>query len=290
MSDPALTGVTRQHLGDLVVELFESWAAQREGRLHDRRGGGRRRVSGAGRKSGIGFCDRLLVSLISLRMDLPQAVLEVLFGVDQATICRVVGEVRPLLAARGYAVSDRPGVRLQTLADALAYAQHEGAVLRLDAHRPCWRAFGSGKKNLHTIKTTIVSDGAGRTLWIGVFRPGRQHDQTAIRREGIDALLDEFSRVRALADAGYRGLRRDHPGQVIVPPLEARKNVAVPTVTAAIRARARTRQSAQRITVEHAIAAHKQWRGLRRWTHRREDLPATYHAVAGLVSDRDVMR
>lgn len=35
-------------------------------------------------------------------------------------------EIRPLLAARGFAVPDRPGVRLRTLADVFAHAEAEG--------------------------------------------------------------------------------------------------------------------------------------------------------------------
>jgi hypothetical protein len=84
----------------------------------------------------------------------------------------------------------------------------ETQVRRPAAHRPGRRAFVSGKKNLNTVKTTIISDAAGRTLWVGAPRAGRQHDQTKIKTEGIDDLLDHHPRVRMLVDAAYRGLRR----------------------------------------------------------------------------------
>lgn len=35
-----------------------------------------------------------------------------------------------------------------------------------------------------------------------------------------------------------------------------------------------------------ALADHKPWKQLTPWTHRRETLPDTYRAIAGLVSDR----
>ncbi|MFI6308930.1 hypothetical protein ACIBEK_02125 [Nocardia fusca] len=70
----------------------------------------------------------------------------------------------------------------------------------------------------------------------------------------------------------------------------SRKSTEILTATADIRARARTRQSSQRIPVEHAVAAHKNWRGLRRRHHHRHTLPQTYLAVAGPVSDRDATR
>ncbi|MFF2331194.1 MULTISPECIES: transposase family protein [unclassified Streptomyces] len=53
------------------------------------------------------------------------------------------------------------------------------------AGRPGRKAFVSGKKKQNTIKTTTFSDHQGRTLFSGVVRPGRMHDQTAVRTEGI---------------------------------------------------------------------------------------------------------
>ena len=60
----------------------------------------------------------------------------------------------------------------------------------------------------NTIKATIASDAHGRPMWAGAIRPGRQHDQTAVRTEGIDDLLDAYPEVKFLVDAGYRGPAR----------------------------------------------------------------------------------
>ncbi|MFF3544759.1 hypothetical protein [Streptomyces platensis] len=43
----------------------------------------------------------------------------------------------------------------------------------------------SGKKKQHTFKTTTISGSQGRTLWSGADRPGRMHDQTAVRTEAL---------------------------------------------------------------------------------------------------------
>jgi len=48
----------------------------------------------------------------------------------------------------------------------------------------------------------------------------------------------------------------------------------------------RKHQSSQRIAAEHTIAELKWWRVLQRFTGRRELLPETINAVAGLVSDK----
>ena len=89
-------------------------------------------------------------------------------------------------------------------------------------------------------------------------------------------------------DASYRGLHRDHPGQVSVPPKKPGKDPA-PEVTRA-REQARHAQSSTRICAGHAIAGSKNWRSLQRWTGRREYLPETIQAVGSLVSDRAAAR
>ncbi|WP_189308756.1 transposase family protein, partial [Streptomyces albospinus] len=146
------------------------------------------------------------------------------------------------------------------------------------------RAFVSGKKKQNTMKATVIADHKGRTLWTDALRPGRMHDATAARDEGIGVCFQHFPDVKVLLDDGYLGLRRDHPGQAVTPPRKANK-ISPPEVHEA-RERARHQHSSQRITVEHALADHKRWKQLLRWTHRRDALPATYRAIAGLVSDR----
>ena len=72
-------------------------------------------------------------------------------------------------------------------------------------------AFISGKKKMNTIRLTKICDGHGQTLRDGTFRPGRQHDQTALQTDGIDDLLQRFPDVTCGMDAGYRGLARVRP-------------------------------------------------------------------------------
>lgn len=198
-SHPCFTGLSREHLGDLIAELANPWTAAHEGALHRRRGHARRRAAGAGPKQRLVLCDRVLATLVVLRFQLPHQALAVLYGVDRATITRAVHEIRPLLAKRGFAVAGQPGVRLKTLADVVAYAAACGVQLRIDAtetqvrrpraHRVGRRAFVSGKRKQNSIKTTTIADEQGRTLWCGAVRPGRMHDQTAVKTEGIADLL-----------------------------------------------------------------------------------------------------
>ncbi|MEJ8640255.1 hypothetical protein WKI68_00165 [Streptomyces sp. MS1.HAVA.3] len=75
----------------------------------------------------------MLVTQVHLRTGLPHTVLAELYGTARFTIFRAIGEIRPLQAARGFVVPDRPGLRLRTLGDLFAYAEAEGITLRIDA-------------------------------------------------------------------------------------------------------------------------------------------------------------
>ncbi|MES9512101.1 transposase family protein [Streptomyces sp. NPDC000609] len=290
------TGISRQHLACLVDELSAPWQAGLEGRRHAARGGARKRAAGAGARHQLVFVDRLVATLIHLRHDLPHSVLGLLSSVDRSTITRAIAEIRTLLAERGYAVPDRPGLRLRTLTDAFAYARAEGIELRLDAteiqvrrppaNRGGRRASVSGKKKQNTMKATVIADRRGRTLWTDALRPGRMHDATASRNEGIAVCFQHFPDVEVLLDDGYLGLSRDHRGQAITPPRKPRPGALPGRVQQS--ERDRYGHSSDRITVEHALADHKRWKQLTRWTHRRDRLPDTYRAIAGLVSDRTI--
>ncbi len=222
-SHPALSDIPRAHVYELLEELAPKWQASRESALRERRGGDRRRAAGAGPSRKLVFVDRLLVTLVHLRLGRPHAALAELYGVDRSTVSGAIHEVRPLLASRGFAVPGRPGVRLRTLEDVFAYAEgrrgqpadrwHRGA-----GRRPGRKAFVSGKKKQNTFKTTTFSDDQGRTLFSGVVRPGRMHDQTAVRTEGIAEKFRWHPKAKAEVDEDHRGLATEFPAQVSAPP------------------------------------------------------------------------
>ncbi|MFE4829969.1 transposase family protein [Streptomyces sp. NPDC056672] len=285
------TGVSRRHLACLIEDLAVPWQAGVEGRRHAARGGMRKRAAGAGARHQLVFVERLVATLIHLRHDLPHAVLGLPFGVDRSTITRAVGGIRTLLAERGCAVPNRPDLRLRTLADVFAYAEAEGIELRLDVTEiqvrrpPAGRggrcAFVSGKKKQNTMKATVVADWRGRTSWTDALGPGRMHDATAARNEGIAVCFEHFPEVEVLLDDGCLGLSRDHRGQAATGPRKPRPGALPGRVEQW--ERDRHAHSSDRITVEHALADHKRWKQPMRWTHRRDRLSDTYRAIAGLL-------
>lgn len=134
-----------------------------------------RQRAAAGPTHRLVLCERVLATLVILRLQLPHQALAVLYGVDRATVTRAARQIRPLLAACGFAVPDAPGVRLHTLADVFAYAADHGVqpriggtevqVRRPRANWPGRRAFVSGKwkaiaSRIWSLQSSTVSPSA----------------------------------------------------------------------------------------------------------------------------------
>ncbi|MFD5190090.1 transposase family protein [Streptomyces sp. NPDC058357] len=164
----------------------------------------------------------------------------------------------------------------------------ETQVRRPQAGRPSRRAFVSGKRRQNTIKTTTFSDGQGHMLLSGVVRPGRMHDQAAVRGEGIAEQFRHRPRTKARVGSGHQGLIKESPRQASAPPKK-------PTDEACAGAKyawreARRRQPSVRVCVEHTNAELRQWASLRQFTGRRKTYAQTHIAAACLVSDRAAKR
>ncbi|MGV9346977.1 helix-turn-helix domain-containing protein [Streptomyces spiralis] len=97
---------------------------------------------GAGPHHELAFTDRVIATLVILRFQLPHAALAVFCGVDRSTSTRAVHAVRPLLAARGFAIPDAPDLPFRTLADVFAYAASHGVELRIDGIGSAYAAPG----------------------------------------------------------------------------------------------------------------------------------------------------
>ncbi|MFV0137966.1 hypothetical protein ACLGIH_33115 [Streptomyces sp. HMX87] len=106
-------------------------------------------------------------------------------------VSRAIGVIRPLLAAQGFSVPDRPGMRLHSLTDVFAYVEAEGVRLRIDG---------------------------------GADRPGGMYDQTVVRTEGIAEQSQLRPEVGAEVDEGCRGLADAFRDQVSAPPKKPKRN------------------------------------------------------------------
>ena len=127
---PPLTGMSRQDLAALAAALQTPFNAAREQYLYARRGGPRRVPGRAGTPycGTLGPAARLLATVLTQRLSVPQRVLASIFCVDQSTISDAVRITRGLLAARGITIEPAPA-RLRTITDFCHYAKAAGIDL-----------------------------------------------------------------------------------------------------------------------------------------------------------------
>jgi hypothetical protein len=127
---PALTGMSRQDLAALAAALQIPFNAAREQRLYAGRGGPRRAPGWAATpyRGALGPATRLLATVLTQRLSVPQRVLAAIFGVHQSTISHAVKTTRGLLASRGITIEPAPA-RLRTMAGFQHYARNAGIDL-----------------------------------------------------------------------------------------------------------------------------------------------------------------
>jgi hypothetical protein len=281
----AMTGLTVTAFDRLLPELRAAFAAARRRRLERP---GRQRAVGGGDDFDLGVDDQFLLTVVWLRHYPTQECLGYLFGVSDSTALRAVRRCLPLLEQSGKDTMRLPDPGKGRRRDLPALLKRTPALAVIvdtfeqRTHRPQrrQRAYYSGKKKAHTLKSQVAVDEDGRVVDVGRSRPGPWADLKVFRRSGLAGRLARAG-VGALGDLAYvgidglvRGLRgatpRRKPRGRERPEADRRYN----------RAFAR-----RRIKVEHTIGRLRRFQALTAVNrHGRRGHEARVRAVAGLVN------
>jgi hypothetical protein len=282
----ALTGLTPAEFERLYQDVQREYEAAEDRRLGRPN---RQRRRGAGRKFSHGLADRLLLPLVWLRLYPTYAVLSVLFGLDQSTICRRLQGSLPLLAAATWFDLQWPADarRKQTWPELLgefpevecfidATEQRIRRPKGADVQQPHY----SGKKKAHTLKTQIGTAPDGEIREVSASVPGSTHDLTLLRQTGT---LARLTSGKAMMDAGYQGIRNDVPPERVEHPFRAsRGHPLTDAQKAANRVLAKVR-----IKIEHTFGSLKIFQVLAQvYRHRRDQYHRCFCIVAGLTNRR----
>jgi len=116
------------------------------------------------------------------------------------------------------------------------------------------RADYSTKHKRHGVNVQVITDPAGRTLWLSPALPGRTHDLTAARTHKIIRICERQG-VPVLADMAYIGA-----GQWVTTPKRRPPQGELTTTERTVN----QALSAARVPVERGIARLKSWRIFRR--------------------------
>lgn len=268
-----LTGLTPAAFHRLLGEVTDADATARTRRASHPR---RQRKAGGGRKPALPLADQLLMLLIYYRTYVPHTFLGFLFGIDDSNVSRSNRRLEPLLAGI-FRIPERK----------VALAPEEIRELFFDStERPTGRpvrgqrAYYSGKKRRHTLKTQVVvarvrkRPGRGRQTRkvriAAVSRtfPGATHDKKVFDRAGVRVPAG----VSGYGDTAYLGTGLRTP----------RRKPRGGELTARQKAGNR-RVGRKRVVVEHGIGKMKVWRVAgERWRNPRSRHTLVMKNVAGL--------
>jgi DDE superfamily endonuclease len=281
----SLTGLTVAAFDQLVPELCAAFAADRRRRL-DRPD--RRRAVGGGDAFDLAVADQFLLTVVWLRHYPTQECLGYLFGVSDSTALRAVRRCLPILEQSGRDTMrlPDPGKGHRRDLPALLKETPQLAVLvdtfeqRTQRPQRRQRAYYSGKKKAHTLKSQVAVDEDGHVVDVADSRPGRWADLKVFKRSGLAGKLIR-AKVGALGDLGYVGLEGVSPRlRAATPRRKPRGQERPPEDRRYNRAFAR-----RRITVEHAIGRLRRYQALSAVNrHGRQGHEARVRAVAGLVN------
>ena len=282
-------GANVKEFDDLYDQLEPVWIAQEYERLSRRR---RQRAIGGGRDYQLPLRERLLMTLMWLKLYLDTDVLGFLFGVDGTTVSRNVRNLLPALevlgeATLGWATPPRRG---QTKNLVQTCAEHPDLFAIVDAtEQPVQRASESqqqrehysGKKKRHTCKTQIIVNEHGEIRDVSKSPPGRVHDLEHFRQSGAADRIPPSSGVAG--DAGYQGLQDELPDHSVATSHKAKRNHPLTQAEKDIN----REFSRMRIVIENTICELKHFKVLaHRFRHHLDLCDTVFRAVVALVNPR----
>jgi DDE superfamily endonuclease len=275
----AFMGIEAEQFWELIehmTEQFPAYARQQRQRAE------RLRAVGAGRSFDLPLSIRTALVLTYLRLHIPQATVAALFvGATQSDLSRDLRRLLPLiqqqlpcpLAWEEVATDQAPPqttlLTLGELADGRVLLDATEQRVSRSKDYLTQKAYYSGKKHGHTLKTQVIADGDHHLKAISVACPGASHDKALSDRLQTLARLPDG--CEADADKGYQGLAAQVPTVTVRDPLTGevqnvpRLNVQTPFK----RAKGQELNDEQkafnralgaiRVRVEHCIGWLKNW-------------------------------
>jgi hypothetical protein len=280
-----LTGLTVEVFDELAAEVVPAAEAAHREAL-DRPG--RRRAVGGGDTFDLTTADQLLLTVIWLRQYPTNEALGFLFGVSDSTASRARTRCLPVLekAGRDARRMPDPGQGRRRKLPALL-RETPGLAVVIDSfeqrtHRPRrrQRAYYSGKKKAHTLKSQVaVDEDSGRIVDVSDSVPGPWADIKLLKKSRLLRRLPEG--VGGIGDLAYVGIEELHPGGLGTSPRRKPRGKERPPEDRKYN-RAFSRR---RIVVEHGIGRLRRFRAVAHVNrHPRGGHACRVRAIAGLVN------
>jgi hypothetical protein len=213
--------------------------------------------------------DMVLATLLYYRSYSTQLFVGFLFGLDDSRICRLIRRLEPLLA-EVFALPKRKKLSQEEISSLLLDATEQP----IERPKQGQKAFYSGKKKRHTLKTEIRVTPRGKIVHVSKTRPGSMHDFALHKKEPPLP-----KRSRAYVDSGYQGLDKIHLETEL--PFKASKNKPLDKEEKDYnRALSRIR-----VKVEHVFAQIKTFKIVsEKYRNKRKRYSVKFMIVAGIVN------
>lgn len=289
----SLTGVTVTEFDRLYAKVQPIWLENEIKRLSRRK---RKRAIGGGRDYTLELKERLLMTLVWLKLYLTVSALGFFFGVSDSTVSRNTRNILPVLRqlgddTLGWSEPPKRGQgksidqALQEYPDLLAIVDATEQRIRRSSDARIQREHYSGKKKCHTRKTQIIVNEKGQIRDVSTSTPGRVHDLEHFRQSDASQRIPK--QVGVAGDAGYQGLHEELPSHSVGTAHKARRNHPLTEDEKAIN----REFSSMRIIVENTICELKHFRVLsERFRHMVERYDETFRAVVAIVNPRIARR
>jgi hypothetical protein len=312
-------GVTVAEFEALYKKLLPVWYAYEQCRLSQCQ---RQRAIGGGRHYTLSLRNRLLMTMMWLKLYLNTSVLGFLFGVDGSTASRDVRNLLPALRAVGestlgwleppkrgqtknlaQAVQEHPDLLTRVAAsaepeqtesptqavpeypDLLAIVDATEQRVRRSGDEATQREHYSGKKKCHTRKTQIIVNERGVIRDVSHSTPGHVHDLEHFRQSEAPERIPE--QVGVGGDAGYQGLQDELPQHSVATTHKARRGHPLTQAEKDIN----REFSGTRIVVENTICELKHFKVLaERFRHHVNLYDDAFRAVVAIVNPRIAQR
>jgi hypothetical protein len=264
---PALTGMTREELDRLAIDVAAARDRSRAASTHTKRGQPRQRAAGAGPPATLDLATRLLMTLLWLRVYPTYEVLGWLFGLEKSNAWGNVQDTLAVLASLADFPFERPAAGRAKLGTKQAvFDAFPELKLIIDGKEQPFRRpqggeepkpFYSGKTKRHPVKNQVTCTPGGRIGGVSASGPGSTHDLTMMRGDGVRDRLAEGE--GAMADEAYTGAGGDRAGVPLVVPTKATRGHPLTEEQVA----ANRVISGCRVVIEHVMAQRNRFPVLR---------------------------
>jgi hypothetical protein len=249
----------------------------------------RERSIGAGRHFKLDVKNRFLMLLVYYRLYITYTLAGFLFDLDQSSICRDMQKIEPLvrkcvpIPQKMYKITKR----LRTLEDVeqcfpgfIAFVDCTEQQLPRPERKTRRKAYYSGKRKRHTVKTQIMVNNQGVIIHKTKHKKGKRHDYSIYKNNHPVTP----KQVVNVFDLGYLGVEKDFPEQISSLPDKKKRNQGELSVE---KKECNKSHAKKRIMIEHTICRLKKYRILSdTFRNRLRKHDKMSDIVSGLVNYR----